>query len=70
MSKLADKVYVATDSIEIAQIISQCDGNVIMTSSDHSNGTECISEAVQSIDAQYVINVQGDEALVNPSYIF
>ena len=36
MSKLADKVYVATDSVEIAELISKCDGNVIMTSSDHS----------------------------------
>ena len=69
MSKLADKVYVATDSVEIAELISKCDGNVIMTSSDHSNGTERISEAAKSIDAEYVINVQGDEALVNPSYI-
>ena len=66
MSRLADKVYVATDSIEIAQTISKFDGNVIMTSSDHSNGTERISEAVKSIDA-IMLSVQGDEALVNPN---
>ena len=69
LSKLVDKVYVATDSYEIADTISKCDGNVIMTSRSHSNGTERIAEAAKSIDADYVINVQGDEALVNPNYI-
>jgi 3-deoxy-manno-octulosonate cytidylyltransferase (CMP-KDO synthetase) len=40
-----------------------------MTSSYHKNGTERIAEAAKNIDADIVVNVQGDEALVNPTHI-
>jgi 3-deoxy-manno-octulosonate cytidylyltransferase (CMP-KDO synthetase) len=49
--------------------VEQYGGKVIMTSSHHENGTERIVEAANNIDADIVVNVQGDEALVNPSYI-
>ena len=40
-----------------------------MTSSNHQSGTDRIAEAAHSIDADIVVNVQGDEALVNPLHI-
>jgi len=64
-----DEVFVATDNDEIRQVVEQYGGKVIMTSSHHENGTERIVEAANNIDADIVVNVQGDEALVNPSYI-
>ena len=64
-----DEVFVATDNDEIHQVVEQYGGKVIMTSSHHENGTERIVEAANNIDADIVVNVQGDEALVNPSYI-
>ena len=64
-----DEVFVATDNDEICQVVEQYGGKVIMTSSHHENGTERIVEAAKNIDADIVVNVQGDEALVNPAHI-
>ena len=65
---LAD-VYVCTDSDEIAQAVKHHGGKVIMTSSKHTNGTERIAEAAQQIDADYFVDIQGDEPLINPDHI-
>ncbi len=67
-SSLSD-VFVATDSKEIEQVVLEWGGKVIMTSSNHQSGTDRIAEAAHSIDADIVVNVQGDEALVNPLHI-
>jgi 3-deoxy-manno-octulosonate cytidylyltransferase (CMP-KDO synthetase) len=64
-----DEVYVATDSIEIKEVVESFGGKVIMTSSEHQTGTDRIAEAAQTIEADIIVNVQGDEALVNPQYI-
>ena len=64
-----DEVYVATDSNEIKEVVENHGGRVIMTSSNHQTGTDRIAEAANKIDAEIVVNVQGDEALVNPEYI-
>jgi 3-deoxy-manno-octulosonate cytidylyltransferase (CMP-KDO synthetase) len=64
-----DEVYVATDSAEIQENVEKYGGKVIMTSSSHQTGTDRIAEAAKNIDAEIIVNVQGDEALVNPLYI-
>jgi 3-deoxy-manno-octulosonate cytidylyltransferase (CMP-KDO synthetase) len=69
LARKLDDVYVATDSIEIKDVIESHGGNVIMTSSEHQTGTDRIAEASKNIDADIIVNVQGDEALVNPIYI-
>ena len=69
LSESLDEVFVATDSDEISQVVERFGGKVIMTSSHPENGTERIVEAAKNIDADIVVNVQGDEALVNPTHI-
>ena len=69
LAKKLDEVYVATDSNEIKEVVEKHGGRVIMTSSNHQTGTDRIAEAANKIDAEIVVNVQGDEALVNPEYI-
>ena len=68
-AKKLDEVYVATDSVEIKEVVESFGGKVIMTSSRHQTGTDRIAEAMQTIEADIIVNVQGDEALVNPQYI-
>ena len=68
-SESLDEVFVATDNDGIRQVVEQYGGKVIMTSSHHENGTERIVEAANNIGTDIVVNVQGDEALVNPTYI-
>lgn len=69
LTKTLDDVYVATDNLKIKQVVEAHGGKVIMTSSEHQTGTDRIAQACQEIDADIVVNVQGDEALVNPQYI-
>ncbi len=69
LAKTLDEVYVATDNIKIKDAVESHGGKVIMTSVKHETGTDRIAEAAQNIKADIIVNVQGDEALVNPEYI-
>jgi 3-deoxy-manno-octulosonate cytidylyltransferase (CMP-KDO synthetase) len=69
LCKDLDEVYVATDTEEIFDLVESYGGKAIMTSEKHETGTDRIAEAVQDIDCDIVVNVQGDEPLVNPEHI-
>lgn len=64
-----DQVFVATDSEKIAEVCNKYDINVIMTSSQHQTGTDRLGEVAKKIDADYYINIQGDEPLIEPETI-
>jgi len=67
-----DDIYVCTDSEEISSIAKSLKINCIMTNSDHKNGTERCGEAAQILnlnDDDLIIDIQGDEPLVNPNHI-
>ena len=68
LAKSLDDVFVATDSSEIKSIVDDYGGKSIMTSVDHENGTERVAEAARAIEADIIVNVQGDEALVKPEH--
>lgn len=71
-AKKLDVVIVATDDQRIAdsvQSLEISDVTVAMTRSDHPSGTDRIAEAVQSLEIDAVINVQGDEPLIDPELI-
>lgn len=69
LAKRLDAVYVVTDSQEIAKVVREHGGQVIMTGSHHPTGSDRIAEAAEKIDCEVVVNVQGDEALVDPDHI-
>ncbi|MBU0591896.1 MAG: 3-deoxy-manno-octulosonate cytidylyltransferase [archaeon] len=69
MAGILDEVYVVTDSEMIRELIEKNGGKVLMTSSSHQTGTDRIAEAAEKIDADIIVNVQGDEALVDPEHI-
>lgn len=58
---LFEEVYVVTDSEVIREEIARIGGNVIMSQKQHESGSDRIAEAVQNVEADIVINVQGDE---------
>jgi 3-deoxy-manno-octulosonate cytidylyltransferase (CMP-KDO synthetase) len=62
-------VYVCTDSNEIASVVLDNGGKVIMTDVDHINGTERIAQAAKKLEADYFVDIQGDEPLINPEHI-
>ena len=61
---LFDSVYVVTDSEIIFNEITQHGGNAIMSKRSHESGSDRIAEAVQDLDIDIVLNVQGDEPFV------
>ncbi len=69
MAKSLDDVYVATDSTVIAEVVEKHGGKVLITSSEHQTGSDRIAEAAQYLDADIIVNIQGDEALVDPNSI-
>jgi 3-deoxy-manno-octulosonate cytidylyltransferase (CMP-KDO synthetase) len=61
-----DRVLVATDHERIAAAVLAFGGEVVMTSPAHASGTDRLAEVAQAIDAEVVVNVQGDEPLLDP----
>ena len=64
-------VWVATPDAAIAEAVRTFGGQVVMTRSDHPSGTDRIAEAAQGLpaDVAVIINVQGDEPLIDPATI-
>lgn len=60
-----DEVYVATDDDRIAMAVKSFGGNVIRTSSKPATGTERIAEACGEMEAEVVVNIQGDEPFLD-----
>ena len=69
MARYLSKVVIATDDLRIADEARRFKANVRMTRSDHLTGTDRVAEAASADSADYVVNIQGDEPLIDPSAI-
>ncbi len=70
LSSKLDKIVVATDDDRIVEVVKSFGGEVILTSRDHETGTDRIAEVAQNYrDFDVIINVQGDEPLIESSMI-
>jgi len=68
----AGQVVVATDSAEVMQVCQQFGVNAVMTRADHLSGSDRLAEAATLLglpDEAIVVNVQGDEPLIEPNSI-
>ena len=65
-SKLLSEIFVVTDSSEINEIVVKHGGKCIYKKAKHECGTNRIAEVAKDISSDIIVNVQGDEALVNP----
>ncbi|QRN40627.1 MAG: 3-deoxy-manno-octulosonate cytidylyltransferase [Neisseriaceae bacterium] len=68
----AKQVVIATDSDKIAEVCQKFNFSFIKTSSSHQSGTDRLAEAVQKLnipDDEIILNIQGDEPLINPQLI-
>lgn len=69
-ASLVTRILVATDDQRIADAVERFGGTVIMTRNDHPSGTDRLAEAAETLDSQaLVVNVQGDEPMIEPSDI-
>ena len=68
----ASKIVIATDFEKIVTVAKQYGFNAVMTRIDHQSGTDRIAEVAQQLgwaDDEIVVNVQGDEPLIDPKLI-
>ncbi|MEA5113916.1 MAG: 3-deoxy-manno-octulosonate cytidylyltransferase [Geobacteraceae bacterium] len=68
-ASLVSEVIVATDDARIEAAVKSFGGRVEMTSSFHETGTDRIAEVASRIDSDIIVNVQGDEPLIEPAMI-
>ena len=68
-SNILSRVLVATDSEEISETVTAFGGEAIMTRTDHPSGTDRVAEAAENIDADIIVNIQGDEPALAPQMI-
>ena len=68
-SSLLSEVVVATCDEEIRRVVESHGGRVIMTSARHERGTDRVAEAAEHLSADVVVNIQGDEPLLDPRMI-
>lgn len=64
-----DRVIVATDDERIARTVESFGGDVAMTRSDHPTGTDRLAEVACGLKDEIIVNVQGDEPLIDPVMI-
>lgn len=64
-----DEVIVATDDSRILEVVKSFGGTGVMTSPEHQSGTDRIAEVTASYDVEFVVNIQGDEPLIEPKVI-
>jgi len=69
-ARWVNEVWVATDDQRIYKVVKRFGGNCQITSSEHQSGTDRIAEiAKEKKDWEIIINVQGDEPLIDPGMI-
>ena len=67
--KESNLVYIATDDERISDRANELGFKTVLTSKDCLTGTDRVAEASTELDSDIIINIQGDEPLLNPEHI-
>ena len=68
-SEKLDDVIIAIDSNETENALKQYKPNIVMTHPDHPSGTDRVAEVAKDIDVDIILNIQGDEPMLDPIII-
>lgn len=68
-SELLHELYVAVDDQRVFDVVTGFGGKAVMTAGHHQSGTDRIAEVVQNIECDIVVNIQGDQPLLDPVMI-
>ena len=69
LAKNLDDVVVATDDQRIYRAVVEFGGKAVKTSAEHRSGTDRVAEAIASDAADVVVNIQGDEPMLDPAML-
>lgn len=64
-----DRIIVATDDDRIRRVVEAAGAEAMMTSTAHRTGTDRLAEVAARIDAGIIVNIQGDEPLIEPATV-
>ena len=64
-----DNLLVATDNERIKAVVAGFGGTAVMTSPEHKSGTDRLAEVARDVKCDVVVNIQGDEPLIDPAAI-
>lgn len=68
-ARLVDDVLVATDDPRIAEAVDAFGGTAVLTRADHPSGTDRLAEVAAHLSAELIVNLQGDEPLLDPQAV-
>ena len=68
-SQLLDDLFVAVDNERVFKCVEGFGGKAIMTHVEHHSGTDRLAEVMQKIEADIVVNIQGDQPLFDSRMI-
>jgi 3-deoxy-manno-octulosonate cytidylyltransferase (CMP-KDO synthetase) len=68
-SKTLARVVVATDDVRIRDTVAAFGGEVQLTAAHHLSGTDRVAEVATSLSSELIVNIQGDEPLIEPAMI-
>jgi 3-deoxy-manno-octulosonate cytidylyltransferase (CMP-KDO synthetase) len=68
-SKRLDELLVAVDDSRVQSVVEGFGGKVVMTGGEHKSGTDRIAEVVEKMPADIIVNIQGDQPLIDPDMI-
>lgn len=66
-ARKADAVIIATDDSRVAAAVESFGGRCVMTRRDHPSGTDRVAQVAATLDAEIIINLQGDEPQIDPA---
>ena len=68
-SKTLDELFVAVDDPRVQSAVEGFGGKAILTGAHHKSGTDRIAEVVEKMAADLIVNIQGDQPLIDPNMI-
>jgi len=68
-SELLNQLFVAVDDERVKKVVEGFGGKAVMTRKEHQSGTDRIAEAVKNIETDIVVNIQGDQPLLDARMI-
>ena len=69
LARTIDALVVATDDERVAEVVAGFGGMVCLTSPDHATGTDRLAEVAAATPCGLIVNIQGDEPLLDPAVI-
>jgi 3-deoxy-manno-octulosonate cytidylyltransferase (CMP-KDO synthetase) len=69
LARYLTSVVIATDDERIRAAAEDFSAKVVMTRADHLSGTDRVAEAASASNAQIIVNIQGDEPMIDPAAI-